>query len=532
MIKIIAFGLFLFSSVAHSATQAEVDSAKATASQLANGTLPNTSSSNINPPIDNASANANISRLNSNPVETQYFGGGSADNAVAGDVKRLGCATGAKNQNAWAQQECDATNLFSNAPQSRPMFKIQRSDPIVQREQTSRVNAVNLAIGPGGVVAGNNPNGYGGLANTYSGCTTASNGATVTTFETCHDVLVPVTQPAQTINYTCQQSNAIQKTCNASLNATATLTPYCTIAGTGYVTSTNPNGLEIIVNGSIPLIGRGVYHYKVDYACQSAAQGKAVITPNWALRTYFYNAYSQNSDMISATLIFSVGVPSPQPLRWASIVNYKGVPMMYSTAWYDGVNINVSNNSLSPSALWPPADLAITGAYASVPESCPVGYTYNAAQGSCPATFTPTGASLDNKYACYNITTKSCTDITTYSMGNVKPSYCSAPNDPGIYAATMTTPSQCPTGYTAVPNGNGARACTKDVGCNTYYSAMTPATYSCLNGGVLKGVTWCVTKAPNEYGVATPYSGTAGLRVDLTESVDDGCATYQSQVVP
>ena len=110
-------------------------------------------------------------------------------------------------------------NLIANAPSQRPQFTIDRNNPMLQREQSVRGDAANIAFGTSGTGGGgaNNPNGF-GIAGTYSDCTTTTTPDPGTTeIRTCVDYM---TATETTTNPTCQKSVATTQSCHQVMSFT------------------------------------------------------------------------------------------------------------------------------------------------------------------------------------------------------------------------------------------------------------------------------------------------------------------------
>ena len=173
----------------------------------------------ITPQINQANADTKIKHVTGAPAETQFFGGGKADNFTPGDSKRIACNTGTPSTDAFTQQSCDAVNLIANAPSQRPQFTIDRNNPMLQREQSVRADAAVVAFGETGTggSGASNPNGF-GIAGTYSDCTTTTTPDPGTTeIRTCVDYM---TATETTTNPTCQKSVATAQSCHQVMSFT------------------------------------------------------------------------------------------------------------------------------------------------------------------------------------------------------------------------------------------------------------------------------------------------------------------------
>lgn len=188
------------------------------------------------PLVNSANVSSKIPGATANPTETQFFGGGSANNYTPGDSKRLACANGTPNPDPKLQAPCDAVNLVSQAPHQRPSVVVGRGDPMLQREQAARANASSIASS--GVNQSNNPNGF-GIAGNYSACTTTTTPDPLPpTIQTCNDFMQAT---STTTSSTCQKSTGTPQTCNvvnsftvtqgAPIAATAGVCPTAFVAG-------------------------------------------------------------------------------------------------------------------------------------------------------------------------------------------------------------------------------------------------------------------------------------------------------------
>lgn len=170
----------------------------------------------ITPQINSTTLGTHIPNAKANPTETQFFGGGKADNYLPGDNKRIACDTGTPDPDPYKQQQCNAINLIAKAPSQRPQVEVSRNDPILQREQAVRANASNIV---GGAGISNNPNGL-GIAGTYSDCTTTTTpDPAPPEIKTCTDFL----QATETTEInSCQKSVATTQTCHQIMSFTVT----------------------------------------------------------------------------------------------------------------------------------------------------------------------------------------------------------------------------------------------------------------------------------------------------------------------
>ena len=208
----VLWGVLLFSGAAIAAPMTNQEAADAGKS------LGQQQDALITPQINQTNADTSIPHITGTPPETQFFGGGRANNFLPGDNKRIACDTGAPSSDKWVQQSCDAVNLVAKAPNQRPLFNIARTDPILAREQSVRANAAVVAFSTsGGGGAASNPNGF-GITGTYSGCTTTTTpDPGTTTTKTCVDYMAATEAPATS---TCQLSSNTPQTCTKDLSVT------------------------------------------------------------------------------------------------------------------------------------------------------------------------------------------------------------------------------------------------------------------------------------------------------------------------
>ena len=204
------FLLLLFCSLSFAAptpNQLAADAGKA---------LGQTQDALITPQINQVNVNTKIPHVTGNPSETQFFGGGKADNYTPGNDKRIACDTGAKNPDPFTQQSCDAVNLIAKGPSQRPQFTIDRNDPMLQREQWVRSNAPSIACG----ASSNNPNGF-CIPGTYTDCTTTTTEDPNTwELKTCTDY---ISTALDTVENQCQKSVATMQTCNQVMSFTVSI---------------------------------------------------------------------------------------------------------------------------------------------------------------------------------------------------------------------------------------------------------------------------------------------------------------------
>lgn len=210
-------------------------------------TLGKTQDALTTPLITQSNVTAKIPQASATPAETQFFGGGLADNFTPGDSKRIACDTGAPNPDPMQQQSCNAVNLIAKAPGKRPSVSIGRQDPMLQREQAVRGMAPSIAYG--GTPPANNPNGF-GIAGAYSNCTTTTTpDPAPPQIKTCTDFVSPkdITSTSQ-----CQQSVSTPQECHQLLSFTGVQpAPTPVIATTVAVPPSGCTVLQILSSWSV-----------------------------------------------------------------------------------------------------------------------------------------------------------------------------------------------------------------------------------------------------------------------------------------
>lgn len=168
--------------------------------------------------------------------EAGYFMGGSGDTITPGAGKVTACQTGPVNPNAFLQQNCEAINYMARNPTTRPQLTITPGDPNVARSRSIEANPGTLAASSLGYAS---PSAIGA----FTGCTSRSVTTPPTyTTEVCNEYLNAISQMCivgrtmvvdANANYQCSQTaSAYQiQTCNKTLNAVVTPTPYCSVSG-------------------------------------------------------------------------------------------------------------------------------------------------------------------------------------------------------------------------------------------------------------------------------------------------------------
>lgn len=335
------------------AQDAAVKKAFSDARILANGTVGGASASITNGTVQRTvnSFNPTYYSYSNTAPETALFMSGNGDTFTAGTAKITACQTGAANQDAFRQQNCDAISYMARNPSTRPQFTISPTDPNIAASRAIEKNASTLAAKSLGFV---NPNAVG----SFMGCASKTT-TTPPTYgiEVCYDAATATSQMCtigRTVvvnantNYQCDKTaNAYQtQTCNKTLNVVVTPTPYCSVSGSA--TGLGSYKKAITKRVYSPALRKWVYttttsiisypHFNVIFGCSGDALARVAVTISASSQCHWGGC---NSDYYPITLNFISGTNAgPVSLNMAR--TYDGIWWETSTVSYNGATNTVT----------------------------------------------------------------------------------------------------------------------------------------------------------------------------------------------
>lgn len=354
--------------------------------------------------------------------------------------------------------------------------------------------------------------------------------------------------PATYTTSTCVRATAPSaQACQKTIAPTVESVPYCTLSGTstGGPWCTNT---ELVTGGD---------NYTVTYSCRDpsdplyALGGIATISHTAGQGPWLWqHGGGRNNNIYSYSFNFTLGVTSPVAYSAATVINYDGTLITYTSAFYDGPTdtIYVTDSNLQMGCL--PFG---QGCNAMGLASCAPGYTY-----SPPIYFSYTSGQPDPITGVVPTT-----DVTI-------PPNCQSPSDPSsipypqgvTVLATYTAGQRISWGYLdpfgnllpqylmAIPSGFGnpsvgqcsATWCKIETAnpCRsgfTLYPVIDPLTASPAPLGICHPSSYTVSmpqitndRAVRMYSPLTPhYQGSAGVNKVLHENLTDSCAPLQQQ---
>lgn len=315
--------------------QAIAQGAKAVVSaNITNGSIANT----VN------GFNPNYYQYSTTAPEANFFMNGNGDTLSRGSGKITTCQTGPVNPDAFLQQNCEAINLMTGNTTRRPQFTINPSDPLITNSRQIQNNASTLAAQSLGFV---DPAAVGA----FTGCrnVTTTTPPTFTT-EVCNDAMTASDQSCNVgraidvtayANYECRQTSSAYETqtCNRTLNAVVTPTPYCDV-----------NGSFIGVGWYDPA-QLGYYSpawlFDISFGCASKSLAKVTVSIYAGSQCHSGGC---NSNYYPMTLVFAPGI-NAGPVTSNLAFVYSGQWHTSVTVFYDGATNTVMVRNADQSAI-------------------------------------------------------------------------------------------------------------------------------------------------------------------------------------